>query len=104
MSSHGGDWNAPAEASHDNNSGPLLARCTFRCCESCASVPVSLKLQVGGGYAFYNMGLLKATAQKASVLALWAFVLGPLWVALFLGECPSSLVLIGFTIILLGVL
>jgi len=60
-------------------------------------------LQVGGGYAFYSMGLLKVSAQRASILALWELILGPLWVALFLHEYPSLPVIIGFMIIIAGI-
>ena len=61
-------------------------------------------VQVGGGYAFYNMGIQKISAQKASVIALWEMILGPIWVAVFLKEYPSLLVLVGFVIILAGML
>ena len=59
-------------------------------------------VQVAGGYGFYNLGVQKIPARKASVLALWAMILGPLWVALFLHQYPSSMVLTGFAIILMG--
>ena len=52
-------------------------------------------IQVGGGYCFYNMGVQKVSAQKASVISLWEMILGPIWVALFLQEYPSIPVLIG---------
>lgn len=61
-------------------------------------------VQLGCGYAFYNMGVQRVTPQKASLLALWEMLLGPLWVALFLGEFPNTLVLIGFAVILVGIL
>ena len=61
-------------------------------------------IQVGGGYCFYNMGVQKVSAQKASVISLWEMILGPIWVALFLQEYPSIPVLIGFVIILIGML
>lgn len=61
-------------------------------------------IQVGGGYCFYNMGVQKVSAQKASVISLWEMILGPIWVALFLKEYPSIPVLIGFVIILVGML
>lgn len=61
-------------------------------------------VQVGAGYACYNMGIQKVSAQKASVIALWEMILGPVWVALFLKEYPSLMVLIGFIIILAGML
>ena len=61
-------------------------------------------VQLGCGYAFYNLGVQKVSPQKASLLALWEMLLGPLWVAIFLGELPSTLVLIGFAVILVGML
>jgi drug/metabolite transporter (DMT)-like permease len=61
-------------------------------------------VQLGCGYAFYNMGVQKVSPQKASLLALWEMLLGPLWVAIFLQEYPSALVLIGFAVILVGML
>ena len=61
-------------------------------------------VQVGGGYAFYNMGIQKVSAQKASVIALWEMILGPVWVAIFLKEYPSPMVLVGFAFILAGML
>lgn len=61
-------------------------------------------IQIGAGYAFYNLGILKISAQKASVIALWEMILGPVWVALFLKEYPSAVVLTGFFIILAGML
>jgi len=60
-------------------------------------------VQVGLGYAFYNMGVSKVSPQKASVIALWEMILGPVWVALFLHEYPSLLVCIGFVIIIVGI-
>lgn len=59
-------------------------------------------VQVGGGYCFYNMGVQKVSAQKASVISLWEMILGPIWVAIFLKEYPTVPVLIGFVIILIG--
>lgn len=61
-------------------------------------------VQIGAGYACYNIGIQKVSAQKASVIALWEMILGPVWVALFLKEYPQPMVLIGFVIILLGML
>ena len=59
-------------------------------------------IQVGGGYCFYNLGVQKVSAQKASIISLWEMILGPVWVALFLKEYPSIPVLVGFVIILAG--
>ena len=61
-------------------------------------------VQVGAGYACYNVGIQRISAQKASVIALWEMILGPIWVALFLKEYPSLMVLTGFVIILIGML
>lgn len=61
-------------------------------------------IQVGGGYSFYNMGLRKTTPQKASIIALWEMIFGPVWVALFLHEYPNLGILIGFAIIIIGML
>ena len=61
-------------------------------------------VQLGCGYAFYNMGVQKVSPQKASLLSLWEMLLGPAWVAIFLQEYPSPLVLTGFAVILLGML
>lgn len=61
-------------------------------------------VQIGAGYACYNMGIQRISAQKASVIALWEMILGPIWVALFLKEYPNSMVLTGFVIILIGML
>ena len=61
-------------------------------------------VQVGLGYAFYNLGVSRVSPQKASVIALWEMILGPIWVALFLQEYPSLLVCIGFVIIIAGII
>lgn len=59
-------------------------------------------VQVGLGYGFYNMGVQKTSAQKASIISLWEMILGPVWVALFLKEYPRGLVIAGFVVILAG--
>lgn len=59
-------------------------------------------IQIGAGYGFYNLGIQKISAQKASIIALWEMILGPVWVAIFLKEYPNALVLTGFVIILIG--
>ena len=59
-------------------------------------------IQVGLGYGCYNIGVQQVSAQKASVIALWEMILGPLWVALFLKEYPNFMVMAGLCIILLG--
>jgi len=61
-------------------------------------------VQVGFGYGLYNLGLRRVTPQKASVLAIWEMILGPIWVALFLHEYPTTGVWIGFAIIIVGII
>ena len=61
-------------------------------------------VQVGAGYAFYNLGLQYVSPQRASVLALTELVLGPLWVILFLHEYSSFQVLAGLAFIVGGIL
>ena len=60
-------------------------------------------VQCAGGYAAYNVGLQYVTAQRASILAMWEMILGPVWVALFLHEIPSVLEIIGLLFIFVGV-
>ena len=61
-------------------------------------------VQVGLGYAFYNMGVNRTAPQKAAVIALWEMILGPVWVALFLHEYPGLLVCAGFVIVIAGII
>ncbi|MBR6557730.1 MAG: DMT family transporter [Clostridia bacterium] len=60
-------------------------------------------VQVGGGYAFYTLGTKMTSPQKASIIALWEMILGPVWVAIFLREYPSPMVIAGFVVILAGI-
>lgn len=59
-------------------------------------------VQVGCGYGLYNLGVQRVSPQKASIIALWEMILGPVWVTLFLKEYPSLPVCVGFVIILIG--
>lgn len=61
-------------------------------------------VQIGVGYTLYNMGAKKISSQKTVIIALWEMILGPLWVVIFLKEYPSTIVIIGFVIILIGLL
>lgn len=61
-------------------------------------------VQIGLGYALYNMGVGRVSPQKASVIALWEMILGPVWTAIFLHEYPGLLVCVGFVIIIAGIL
>ena len=60
-------------------------------------------IQVGGGYAFYNLGLQRVSPQKATVIALWEVVMGPLWVVIFLHEYPALLEVVGLVVIMAGI-
>jgi len=66
-------------------------------------VALSGVIQVGGGYTFYNMGLRSVAPQKASIIALWEMIMGPLWVALFLGEYPAVIEVVALVIIMIGI-
>ena len=60
-------------------------------------------VQVALGYAMYNLGVNLISPQKASVIAMWEMILGPVGTALFLKEYPSTMVIIGFVIIIAGI-
>ena len=60
-------------------------------------------VQVAMGYGLYNLGLQYVSPQRASILALWEMILGPVWVALFLHEYSSGMVIAGFLLILGGI-
>lgn len=60
-------------------------------------------VQIGLGYSFYTFGLQFVSPQKAAIIAVWEMILGPLWVAIFLKDLPETLVLIGFVLILVGI-
>ncbi|MGI6204587.1 MAG: DMT family transporter [Anaerovoracaceae bacterium] len=61
-------------------------------------------VQIGLGYAIYNIGMKYVPPQKAAMLSLWEMILGPLWTAVFLNEYPSFAVLTGFVLILTGMM
>jgi len=61
-------------------------------------------IQLGGGYSLYNAGLKHVAPQKASMLALWEMILGPIWCVIFLHEIPTIMVTAGFAMILCGML
>ena len=61
-------------------------------------------VQVGAGYGLYNLGVQMVSPRRASILALWEMLLGPLWVALFFGKYPAVPVLIGYAFLLAGIL
>ncbi len=59
--------------------------------------------QFGGGYVLYNLGLRYTTAARASMISPMEMVLSPVWVAIFLGELPDLVGLIGFVVIIAGI-
>lgn len=60
-------------------------------------------VQFGGGYVCYNLCLQKLNAARAAMITPLEMVFGPIWVALFLGQYPDIIGLIGFLIITAGV-
>lgn len=61
-------------------------------------------VQVGVGYGLYNVGVQMVPPQRASIIALWEMILGPVWVALFFRIYPTAPVLIGYAFLLVGIL
>ncbi len=59
-------------------------------------------LQLGLPYLLFSKGLQSVSLQEASLIALIEPVLNPVWVALAVGEIPSSATIAGATLILLG--
>lgn len=60
--------------------------------------------QTGAGLVLYTIGSRVVPAVQLALLPLLEVVLSPLWVAIFLTEVPTALVLIGGTIVLAAVL
>lgn len=59
-------------------------------------------VQIACGYSFFNIGIKYIPSQKSSIIAIWEMILGPIWVALLVGEIPSAIVITGFLLILAG--
>jgi len=60
-------------------------------------------LQIGVSYYIFIKGIRRVSASEASILSLLEPILNPIWVYLFLGEMPTKYTLIGFIIILAGI-
>ena len=60
-------------------------------------------VQFGGGYVFYNLGLRYTSAAKAAMISPMEMVLSPVWVAVFMGEIPDIIGIIGFLVIVAGI-
>jgi drug/metabolite transporter (DMT)-like permease len=59
-------------------------------------------VQLGIPYFLFSKGLEKISLQEASLIVLVEPVLNPIWVALAVGETPSSATLAGGALILFG--
>jgi len=59
-------------------------------------------VQLGLPYFLFSKGLQNLSLQEASLIALIEPVLNPLWVALTVGEIPSTATLTGGAMILMG--
>lgn len=60
--------------------------------------------QIGAAYALYYSGLRFVSGTTASMIAPLEMILGPVWTAIFLGEIPDIVGLIGFIVVIIGVL
>lgn len=61
-------------------------------------------VQMALGYSFYTYGVQYTSDQRAAIISVWEMILGPVWVALFLKEIPNTMVLLGFILILIGMI
>lgn len=59
-------------------------------------------VQVALGYGCYNIGLKYTNSQNASLIAILEMILGPLWVYIFLHKGSDLQTLIGFILIISG--
>lgn len=59
-------------------------------------------VQLGAPYYLFSKGLQTVSLPEASLIALIEPVLNPLWVALIVGELPSTATVSGGTLILFG--
>lgn len=59
--------------------------------------------QMGISYALYYSGLRFVSSTTASMIAPLEMILGPIWTAIFLNEIPDLIGLIGFIIVIIGV-
>ncbi len=65
---------------------------------------VIMALQLSLGYACYSMGVKKISSQRASLLAVWEFILTPAWSFVLIREIPSNYVIAGSLVLLLALL
>jgi drug/metabolite transporter (DMT)-like permease len=67
-----------------------------------ATLAIMGAVQLGLPYFLFSKGLESVSLQEAALIALLEPVLNPIWVALLVGEIPSSATLGGSTVILAG--
>lgn len=60
--------------------------------------------QIGVSYSLYYSGLRFVAGATASMIAPLEMILGPVWTAIFLSEIPDLIGLIGFVVVVIGVL
>ena len=60
--------------------------------------------QIAAGYAFYYIGLRTTEPSQAAMIAPCEMVLGPVWVAVFVGEYPDWIGALGLLLIVAGVI
>ncbi len=58
--------------------------------------------QLSAGYFFYSLGMKKVPAQRATLLAVWEFILTPVWALLIVQELPSFYILSGAILLLIA--
>ncbi len=61
---------------------------------------IIMALQLSLGYACYSLGVKKISSQRASLLAVWEFILTPAWSFVLIREIPSIYVVIGSLVLL----
>jgi len=60
--------------------------------------------QIGTAFACYYAGLLHVEAKTAAMLSPLEMILAPIWVAIFLSQYPDMIGLVGFFLVIAGVL
>ncbi len=60
-------------------------------------------VQLGFGYVFFSLGIRLASATQSNIIATLEPILNPIWVLLVIGEVPTTLSILGGTIVLFSV-
>ena len=61
-------------------------------------------IQIGVAYSLYYAGLRYTSASTASMLAPLEMILGPIWSAIFLMQYPDWIGIVGFVLVIIGVM